>query len=60
MAGSLIQIARPMTTAEIAAKAQDFEFNPFIAMKYWLRTADTLLREVNFSMNKTGTPELTL
>ncbi|KAE8445549.1 hypothetical protein EG329_013313 [Mollisiaceae sp. DMI_Dod_QoI] len=43
--GSLLQIAKPMSVKEIAAKADDFEFNPFIAMKYWLRTADTLLRE---------------
>jgi STAM-binding protein len=35
-----------MTVKEISAKAQDFDFNPFIALKYWLRTADTLLREV--------------
>ncbi|KUJ21484.1 putative endosome-associated ubiquitin isopeptidase [Mollisia scopiformis] len=41
------QIARPMNIKEIAAKAQDFEFNQFIAMKYWLRTADTLLREAH-------------
>ncbi|CZR68848.1 probable STAM-binding protein [Phialocephala subalpina] len=45
MAGSLLQIAKPMSVKEIALKAEDFEFNPFIAMKYWLRTADTLLRE---------------
>lgn len=46
MAGSLLQISKPMSVKEIALKAEDFEFNPFIAMKYWLRTADTLLREV--------------
>jgi len=36
-----------MSVKEISAKAEDFEFNPFIALKYWLRTADTLLREVS-------------
>jgi STAM-binding protein len=46
MAGSL-QVSKPMSVKEIAAKAQDFDFNPFIALKYWLRTADTLLREVS-------------
>lgn len=35
-----------MSVKEISAKAQDFDFDPFIALKYWLRTADTLLREV--------------
>jgi STAM-binding protein len=46
MAGSTLQVSKPMSVKEISAKAQDFEFNPFIALKYWLRTADTLLREV--------------
>jgi hypothetical protein len=49
MAGSTLQISKPMSVKEISAKAEDFEFNPFIAMKYWLRTADTLLREVSGS-----------
>ncbi len=35
-----------MSIKEITAKAQDFDFNAFIAPKYWLRTAETLLREV--------------
>ncbi len=38
-------MSKPMSVKEISAKA-DFDFNPFIAMKYWFRTADTLLREV--------------
>jgi hypothetical protein len=38
-----------MSVKEISAKAEDFDFNPSIAMKYWLRTADTLLREVCLS-----------
>jgi hypothetical protein len=46
MAGSGLQVSKPMSVKEISAKAQDFDFNPFIALKYWLRTADTLLREV--------------
>jgi STAM-binding protein len=48
MAGSTLQVSRPMSVKEISAKAQDFEFNPFIALKYWLRTADALLKEVGF------------
>jgi STAM-binding protein len=46
MADSTFQIERPMSIKEITAKAQDFDFNAFIAPKYWLRTAETLLREV--------------
>jgi STAM-binding protein len=46
MAGPTALITRPMSVKEIAEKAQAFEFNPQIALRYWLRTADTLLREV--------------
>ncbi|KAG9235342.1 hypothetical protein BJ875DRAFT_374424 [Amylocarpus encephaloides] len=45
MAGSPLPASHPMSVKEISAKAQDFQFNPSIALKYWLRTADTLLRE---------------
>lgn len=41
-----------MSVREIAAKAADFEFNPFIAIKYWMRTADTLLREAHIYENE--------
>jgi STAM-binding protein len=51
MAGSTLQVSKPMSVKEISLKAQDFEFNPFIALKYWLRTADTLLREVGSFRN---------
>jgi STAM-binding protein len=47
MADSALQLSKPMSVKEISAKAQDFEFKPFIALKYWLRTADALLREVS-------------
>jgi hypothetical protein len=46
MVGLSFQVSKPMSVKEISEKAQDFEFDPYIAMKYWLRTADTLLREV--------------
>lgn len=36
----------PLSIAEIAARAQDFEYNPYIKLKVWLRTAELLLREV--------------
>ncbi|KAH8592332.1 hypothetical protein B0O99DRAFT_653976 [Bisporella sp. PMI_857] len=45
MAGSKFPIPKPMTVKEISDKATEFEFNPFIALKYWLRTAETLVRE---------------
>jgi hypothetical protein len=47
MAASTDQVMRPMSVKEIVSKAQAFEFNPHIALKYWLRTADSLLREVD-------------
>ncbi|KAG4421278.1 hypothetical protein IFR04_005580 [Cadophora malorum] len=39
------QVSKPMSVKEISVKAGDFDFNPLIPMKYWFRTADTLLRE---------------
>lgn len=59
MAGSALN-SKPMSIKEIAAKAQDFEFNPFIAVKYWLRSADTLLREVRLCFCREATKPLTL
>lgn len=50
MAGASTVQSGPMSVKEISAKAEDFEFNPSIALKYWLRTADTLLREVGLSL----------
>jgi hypothetical protein len=46
MAGSSFQVARPMSISEITEKAQDFVFDETIAPKTWLRTGETLLREV--------------
>lgn len=38
--------ARPLSTKEIADKAMDFVYDPLIPLRYWLRTADTLIKEV--------------
>ena len=35
-----------MSVAEITQKAEDFEYNSHVPLRYWLRTADTLLKEV--------------
>lgn len=35
-----------MNVEQIVKKAQSYEYNPLIALKYWLRTAGTLLKEV--------------
>ncbi|KAI9707639.1 MAG: hypothetical protein M1836_000600 [Candelina mexicana] len=46
MEESVRQVAsRPMNVEQIVKKAQDFDYNPLIPLKYWLRTADTLLKE---------------
>lgn len=37
--------ARPMSVKEIAARAIDFDYNPVVPLRYWLQTANTLLRE---------------
>lgn len=51
MAGSDLQISKPMSIKEISAKAADFDFNSTIALKYWLRTANMLFREVDKTLN---------
>jgi len=38
--------SKPMSVKEIASKAQDFDFDLNIALKYWFRTADALIKEV--------------
>ena len=37
---------KPMSITEITKRAEEFEYNPFVPLRYWLRTADTLLKEV--------------
>ncbi len=37
---------RPLSVEQIVNKAQNFDYNPLIPLKYWLRTAGTLLKEV--------------
>jgi len=39
-------LLRPMNVKQVVKKAQNFEYNPLIPLKYWLRTAGTLLKEV--------------
>ena len=38
--------SRPLNVEQIVKKAQNFDYNPLIPLKYWLRTAGTLLKEV--------------
>lgn len=35
-----------MSVEMITKRAQDYEYNGNIALRYWLRTASTLIREV--------------
>ncbi|KAF8465964.1 hypothetical protein BDZ91DRAFT_658552 [Kalaharituber pfeilii] len=37
----------PLSVQEIAAKAIQFDYNNTIPLRYWLRTADTLLKEAD-------------
>jgi len=50
MAGTSGEAAMPLSVADIAARAQDFEYNPYIRLKVWLRTAELLLREVSLNI----------
>jgi hypothetical protein len=36
---------RPLSIPEIIKRAEEFEYNPLISLKYWLRTADALQKE---------------
>jgi len=45
-------LSRPMNVEQVVKKAQNFEYNPLIPLKYWLRTASTLLKEVIDSLPK--------
>jgi STAM-binding protein len=47
MAGSINELSQPMSVKEITTKADDFYFDTAVPLKFWLRTADTLFREVN-------------
>ncbi|KAH0609434.1 uncharacterized protein H6S33_012920 [Morchella sextelata] len=35
----------PLSVQEIVRKAEDFDYNPLVPLRHWLRTADTLLKE---------------
>jgi hypothetical protein len=38
---------RPMSVGEITKRAEEFNFDPDIPLRLWLRTAQALLREVS-------------
>lgn len=37
----------PHNVEQITRLAQDYEYNPNIPLKYWLRTANSLVKEVS-------------
>lgn len=39
-------LSRPMNVEQIVKEAQNFDYNPLIPLRYWLRTAGSLLKEV--------------
>lgn len=46
---------RPLSVKEIDVEARKFEFNGLVALKQWLRAADTLLRQVSTPPAATST-----
>ncbi|KAA6409089.1 MAG: endosome-associated ubiquitin isopeptidase [Lasallia pustulata] len=40
-------LSRPMSVEQIVKEAQNFDYNPFIPLRYWLRTAGSLLKEAD-------------
>ncbi|KAL6892998.1 hypothetical protein HDV57DRAFT_214948 [Trichoderma longibrachiatum] len=43
--------SRPQSIKELVAQAENFVFNVNIAMKHWIRTADTLYQEASFALS---------
>ena len=39
--------SRPLNVEQIVQEAKSFDYNPHIPLKYWLRSAGTLLKEVS-------------
>lgn len=39
-------MSKPLSVEQIARRAQDYEYNPLVPLRYWLRTAGSLLKEV--------------
>ena len=48
--------SRPMSVEQIVKKAQSYDYNPLIALRYWLRTAGTLLKEVRSQLQSKNLP----
>jgi STAM-binding protein len=40
---------QPMPVEQITKEAQTYDYNPLIPLKYWLRSAGTLVKEVGFT-----------
>lgn len=43
--GELSEDSGPLNVEQIVQRAQNFDYNPLIPLRYWLRTATTLLKE---------------
>ena len=43
-------LSSPMNVEQIVKRAQNFDYNPSIPLKYWLRTAGTLVKEVGHTV----------
>ena len=43
--------SRPLNVEQIVQEAKNFDFNPHIPLKYWLRSAGTLLKEVSLFLD---------
>ena len=49
----------PQSVESITRMAQDYEYNPSIPLRYWLRTASTLMREVGILLASLWWSDLT-
>lgn len=44
--GSINLRDAPQSVSQVTKDAQDYEYNAFIPLKYWLRTAAAMIRQV--------------
>lgn len=47
---SAMRSGKPPSVQELVAQADNFTFNANIPLRHWIRTAETLCQEVNFSL----------
>lgn len=48
LSGSIRLPSTPRSVEQITSSAQDYDYSALVGLRYWLRTARTLLKEVRY------------